>query len=203
MNKTKFLNLKDFVLVIVLSCLMLGVGYVIMLPFAANMQLLYFLEPGLIGLVNGIIYVLMIRKCPKIGTQLIIAALYGTYMLIMGSAYAAIYFYILAVVNELIMLGGGYQSKVRSAVPHILMWCLNAMGSTLNLFLFRESYVKIYMDLGMDSDTAMAAVNKTAEFWCAPQNIMISLGVTTVLCIGGYLLGCKMLGKHFKPAGVA
>ena len=93
----------------------------------------------------------MIRKCPKIGTQFIIAALYGTYMLIMGSAYAALYFYILAVVNELIMLGGGYQSKVRPAIPHVLMWCLNAMGSTLNLFLFRGSYVKIYMDLGMDN----------------------------------------------------
>ena len=52
--KSKFLNLKEFVLVIVLSCLMIGIGYLIMLPFAANMQLLYFLEPGLIGLVNGI-----------------------------------------------------------------------------------------------------------------------------------------------------
>lgn len=76
--KSKFLNLKEFVLVIVLSCLMIGIGYLILLPFAANMQLLYFLEPGLIGLVNGIVYVLMIRKCPKIGTQFIIAALYGT-----------------------------------------------------------------------------------------------------------------------------
>lgn len=131
--KSKFLNLKEFVLVIVLSCLMIGIGYLILLPFAANMQLLYFLEPGLIGLVNGIVYVLMIRKCPKIGTQFIIAALYGTYMLIMGSAYAALYFYILAIVNELIMLKGGYQSKVRPAVPHVLMWCMNAMGSTLNL----------------------------------------------------------------------
>ena len=64
--KSKFLNLKEFVLVIVLSCLMIGIGYLILLPFAANMQLLYFLEPGLIGLVNGIVYVLMIRKCPKI-----------------------------------------------------------------------------------------------------------------------------------------
>lgn len=105
--------------------------------------------------------------------------------------------------GELIMLKGGYQSKVRPAVPHVLMWCMNAMGSTLNLFLFRASYVKIYMDLGMDEATATAAVNQAAEFWCAPQNILISLCVTAILCVGGYLLGVKMLGKHFKPAGVA
>lgn len=201
--KSKFLSLKEFVLAIVLSCLMIGIGYLIMLPFTTNMQLLYFLEPGLIGLVNGIVYVLMIRKGPKIGTQFIIAALYGTYMLISGSAYAAMYFYILGVINELIMLGNGYQSKVRPAIPHVLMWCMNAMGSTLNLFLFRASYVKIYMDLGMDEATAAASVNQMAEFWCAPQNILISLGVTAILCIGGYLLGIRMLGKHFKPAGVA
>lgn len=201
--KSKFLNLKEFVLAIVLSCLMIGIGYLIMLPFSANMQLLYFLEPGLVGLVNGIVYVLMIRKCPKIGTQFIIAALYGTYMLILGSAYAAMYFYILGVINELIMLGSGYQSKVRPAIPHVLVWCVNAMGSTLNLFLFRASYVKIYMDLGMDEATAAASVNQMAEFWCAPQNILISLGVTAILSIAGYFLGIRMLGKHFKPAGVA
>ena len=200
--KTRFLDLKEFVLVIVLSCLMIGIGYLIMLPFAVNMQLLYFLEPGLVGLVNGIVYVLMIRKCPKIGTQLIIAVIYGTYMLIMGSVYAAMYFYIIAIVNELIMLGKGYQSKYRPAIPHVLMWSLNAMGSTLNLFLFRESYVKIYMDMGMDEMTAAASVNQMAEFWCAPQNILISLSVTIILSICGYLLGEKMLGKHFKPAGI-
>lgn len=203
MKQSKFLNLKELVLAILLSCLMIGIGYVIMLPFAANMQLLYFLEPGLVGLVNGIIYVLMVRKCPKIGTQFLIAAIYGTYMLIMGSAYAALYFYILAIVNELIMLKGGYQSKIRPAIPHVLMWCLNAMGSTLNLFLFRFSYVQIYMDMGMDQATAEASVAQTAKFWCAPQNILISLAVTAVLSVGGYLLGVKMLGKHFKPAGVA
>lgn len=41
------------------------------------------------------------------------------------------------------------------------------------------------------------------DIWCAPQNILISLCVTAILCVGGYLLGVKMLGKHFKPAGVA
>ena len=200
--KKKLLNLREFVLVVVLSCLMIGIGYLIMIPFAVNMQLLYFLEPGLVGLVNGIIYVLMIRKCPKIGTQFIIAALYGTYMLVLGSVYSAMYFYILAIANELIMLGNGYQNKYRSIIPHILMWCMNAMGSTLNLFLFRASYVKIYMDMGMDKTTATDTVNQMAEFWCAPQNILISLSVTLILSIGGYLLGVKMLGKHFKPAGI-
>ena len=30
--------------------------------------------------INGIIYVLIIKKCPKIGTQFIIPAIYGLYL---------------------------------------------------------------------------------------------------------------------------
>ena len=47
-------------------------------PFAANLQLVYFLAPGLAGLINGIIYVLIIKKCPKIGTQFLIPAIYAS-----------------------------------------------------------------------------------------------------------------------------
>ena len=50
------------------------------MPFATNLQLVYFLAPGLAGLINGIIYVLIIKKCPKIGTQFLIPAIYGLYL---------------------------------------------------------------------------------------------------------------------------
>ena len=69
-----------------------------------------------------------------------------------------IFFMILAVVNELIMLGGGYRSKIRSAVPHTLTWMLNAMGSTLTMLLFRDSLVESYVSMGMDAASADAAI---------------------------------------------
>ena len=125
MKQSKFLSLKEFVIVLLLACVETAIGLVVTMPFAANLQLVYFLAPGLAGLINGIIYVLIIKKCPKIGTQFIIPAIYGLYFLFSGSVYVFIFFMILAVVNELIMLGGGYRSKIRSAVPHTLTWiCL-------------------------------------------------------------------------------
>ena len=178
MKQSKFLSLKEFVIVLLLACVETVIGLVVTMPFAANLQLVYFLAPGLAGLINGIIYVLIIKKCPKIGTQFIIPAIYGLYFLFTGSVYVFIFFMILAVVNELIMLGGGYRSKIRSAVPHTLTWMLNAMGSTLTMLLFRDSLVE-------------------------PQNIAIALVAAAALSIAGYALGMKMLGKHFKPAGIA
>ena len=104
--KSKFLNLKEFVLVLLLACLETVIGLVAAMPFAANLQLVYFLVPGLTGLINGIIYVLLIKKCPKVGTQFIIPFVYGLLFLFSGSVYVFMFFAILAVANELIMIGG-------------------------------------------------------------------------------------------------
>lgn len=121
MKQSKFLSLKEFVIVLLLACVETAIGLVVTMPFAANLQLVYFLAPGLAGLINGIIYVLIIKKCPKIGTQFIIPAIYGLYFLFSGSVYVFIFFMILAVVNELIMLGGGYRSNslCRSSYAHL------------------------------------------------------------------------------------
>lgn len=165
MNKTKFLNLKELVIVLLLACVETAIALVTTMPFAANLQLVYFLAPGLAGLINGIIYVLLVKKCPKIGTQFIIPMIYGLYFLFTGSVYVFAFFVVLAVVNELIMLGGGYRSKIRSAIPHALTWMLNAMGSTLTMLLFRDSLVQSYVAMGMDAASADAAIASLEGFW--------------------------------------
>lgn len=202
MKQSKFLSLKELIIVLLLACVETVVGLVVTMPFAASLQLVYFLAPGLAGLINGIIYVLIIRKCPKIGTQLIIPLVYGLYFLFTGSVYVCLFFVLLAVVNELIMLGG-YGNTVRQAIPHMLTWMLNAMGSTLTMLLFRDSLVQSYVAMGMDEAGADAAIASLEGFWLAPQNIAIALAAAAVLSAAGYILGLKMLGKHFRPAGVA
>lgn len=200
--KEKMLSLKEFVIVLLLACVETAIAIVIAMPFAANLQLVYFLVPGLAGLINGIIYVLLIKKCPKVGTQFMIPLVYGLYFLFSGSVYVFVFLAILAIVNELIMIGG-YGKKIRQAVPHVLTWMLNSMGSTLTLLLFRDSMVQTYVNMGMDEASADAALASLEGFWMAPQNIAIALVAAAALSIAGYLLGVKMLGKHFKPAGVA
>jgi putative ECF transporter S component (TIGR02185 family) len=196
--KSKFLNLKEFVLVLLLACLETVIGLVAAMPFAANLQLIYFLVPGLTGLINGIIYVLLIKKCPKVGTQFIIPFVYGLLFLFSGSVYVFMFFAILA----LIMIGG-YGKKVRQAIPHVLTWSLNSMGSTLTLLLFRDSMVQTYVQMGMSAVDAEAAVSSVEGFWLAPQNIAIALAAAAILSVAGYALGMKMFSKHFKPAGIA
>lgn len=198
---SKFLSLKELIVTVLLSCLMVGISLVITMPFSASMSLLYFLVPGLSGLVWGIIYVVIISKCPKIGAQFIPPFLYGLYFLFSGSVYVFVFFTVLGVVNELIMLGGGYQSTWCPALPIVLMGCMNAMGSTLTLLLFRDSMVQTYVSMGMDTAAAEAAITAVETFWLAPQNVALALAVAATLTLVGYLAGVKLLKKHFRPAG--
>ena len=200
-KESKFLSLKELIVTVLLSCLMLGVSLVVTVPFSASLQLLYFLVPGLAGLVWGIIYVVIISKSPKIGAQLIPPLLYGLYFLFSGSVYVFMFFALLGVFNELIMLGGGYKSRWRPAVPIVLMGCLNAMGSTLTLILFRDSMVQTYISMGMDAVAADAAITSVEAFWLAPLNIALALALAAGLTLVGYLLGVKLLQKHFRPSG--
>ena len=48
--KSKFLNLKEFVLVLLLACLETVIGLVAAMPFAASLQLVYFSRSGTYGL---------------------------------------------------------------------------------------------------------------------------------------------------------
>ena len=198
MKQSKFLSLKEFVIVLLLACVETAIGLVVTMPFAANLQLVYFLAPGLAGLFNGIIYVLIIKKCPKIGTEFIIPAIYGLYFLFSGSVYVFIFFMILAVVNELIMLGGGYRSKIRSAVPHTLTWMLNAMGSTLTMLLFRDSLVESYVSMGMDAASADAAIASLEASGWRRRTLPSPWWPAAALSIAGYALGMKWLGKHLN-----
>ena len=47
--KGKMLSLKEFVIVLLLACVEAAIALVATVPFAANMQLVYFLAPGLAG----------------------------------------------------------------------------------------------------------------------------------------------------------
>lgn len=200
-KESKFLSLKELIVTVLLSCLMLGVSLVVAVPFSASLPLLYFLVPGLAGLIWGIIYVVIISKCPKLGAQFIPPFLYGLYFLFSGSVYVFVFFTLLGVLNELLMLGGGYKSRWRPALPIVLMGCLNAMGSTLTLLLFRASMVQTYISMGMDAAAAEAAITSVETFWLAPLHIALALVLAAGLTLVGYLLGVKLLKKHFRPAG--
>lgn len=200
-GKTSFIGLKDLVFCVLMGALMLAIGLVVVLPFAASLQAIYFVVPALAGIVWGVLFVVLMAKCPKTGAVVIPFLIYGAYMMAGGSVFVFFLFVIAGIVSELVMLGGGYASTVRSFVPPLLMTLSNAMGSTLTMLLFRDSMVQTYMSLGMDQAAADATLSAIEAFWLAPGNIALAVALAFAGALVGYIAGVKLLKKHFRPAG--
>lgn len=200
-GKVTFIGLKDLVFSVLMGCLMLALGLVVVLPFAASLQATYFVVPGLAGIIWGVLFVVVMSKCPKTGAVIIPFVIYGAYMLSAGSVYVFFLFLATGLISELVMLKGGFQSTVRSFVPPLLMTLSNAMGGTFTMLLFRDNMIQTYMAMGMDEAAASATLAAIEAFWLAPENIALAIVLATAGALVGYVLGVKLLKKHFRPAG--
>ena len=203
MKESKFLNLKQFILAILMSVLIFGLSLAIAMPLVAvpNPYVMFFCSSPLCGLILGIPYVFMVYKAPKIGTAFILHFIMGLYFLLNGGMFVFVLFTITGLISEAIMLNGGYQSKVRLVIPFVLLWIFNNLNGSINILFFRDTYVQTYMSMGMDEASADLAIQGLEALYLAPLNIIVFIALTTVFSILGYFIGTKMLKKHFKPAG--
>ena len=110
-KQSKFLSLKEFVVVLLLACVEAAIGLVVTMPFAANLQLVYFLAPGLAGLFNGNYLCPDYQKVPKDRHTVHYPGHLRAILPVYRKCVRFHFLMILAIFNELIMLGGGLSEQ--------------------------------------------------------------------------------------------
>lgn len=201
-QEKKFIGLKDLILIVLLTCLVLVIA-LISAPLFSPLNLLLssilsLIVPAVLG---GTIYVLITTKCPKIGTYFLFTAIFGLFFLISGSIFTAVFFWITGLIAELTMIGGR-DKKWRPFVPFLIHWFSYSYALTLQLFLMRDTVIKTYIGMGMDEATAIATVKNVESIYTVPSNMLI-VGICAITAsFTGYFIGTKILGRHFKAAGV-
>lgn len=197
-NTRKFIGLKDVILVTLLTALCLVVVTLVVIPFAANIQLVLWVVSGLDMLLCGPIYMLVVAKAPRYGTQLLFSFLFAIYYFITNGV-ILISAIILGVglVRELMMMKGGYKSPLRLAVSYSLFGLSVMYAPIVMMMTTKEQLIAQVIANGLTREYAesMFAVY-------SPANIAIGSIITVVGAVAGCLLGYRMLNKHFKPAGV-
>ncbi len=73
-SDSKFIGIKEIVVVTLFSVLTFVVSMLTAMPFAASVYLQLYVGYALMAIISGPIYVLMISKAPKIGTQVLFSA---------------------------------------------------------------------------------------------------------------------------------
>lgn len=201
-NERKFIGLKDLVLGVLLSLLVLVIATTVIIPLGA----LGSLASSIIGtiipaLIGGIVYVLMTAKSPRIGTSFLFSLIFGVFYIISGSVPTAVIFFITGLIGELTMLGG-WGKKWRPLVPYLIHWLTYTYAATLQFIFMKDTILKTYMGMGMDEATARATVETYGAIYTAPQNMLLSGVCVAAAAVLGYWLGVKVLRKHFSAAGV-
>lgn len=197
-KNNNFIGLKEIVIVVLLSVLTIVINLICAIPFMASPKWSVWGGYTLSTLISGPIYVLMISKSSKKGTNLLFFGVKALYTLIMGQVPTAIVYLLGGVICELIVLNGGYRNALRAGIAFAVHNVIFGIGSFTPMFLGADSYAQQMLDSGMEQ----SAVNAMVYDLVAPDFVLISTVLLVVASALGMLIGVKTLKKHFKPAGV-
>ena len=197
-NTRKFIGLKDVILVTLLTAICIAIVTVVVIPFAANIQLTLWLVSALDLLLCGPVYMLMVSKAPRYGTQLLYSVLFAIYYFITnGMILISLMIIGVGIVRELMMLKGGYRSPLRLTISYTLFGLGVLFAPIVMVFATRQQMIDIMLSNGL---TLEYAESMFAIY--SPTNILIAVVSTIAGGVLGCFLGYAMLKKHFRPAGI-
>ena len=196
-SESKFIGIREIVVVTLFSVLTFVISMLTAMPFAASVHLQLFVGYPLMAVISGPVYVLMISKAPKIGTQVLFFGIKGLYMLLMGQVLTGIIFIIGGVLCELIVMGDGYRNAVKSGAAYALHTTLYGLGSFFPVIFFADNYAKQLIDKGYKQEL----VDTMLSLYRSPLIVTTVALVLIVSSIIGMVIGSRMMIKHFRPAG--
>ena len=198
-KESKFIGIKEIVVVTLFSVLTFVVSMLTAMPFAASVHHQLYVGYALMTIISGPIYVLMISKAPKIGTQVLFFGIKGLYMLLMGQVVTGVILIIGGMLCELIVMGDGYRNAVKSGAAYELHMTLYGLGSFFPVIFFADNYAKQLIDKGYKQEL----VDTMLSLYRSPLIVTTVALVLIVSSVIGMFIGSRMMKKHFRPAGVA
>ena len=197
-NAQKFVGFKDVVLVTLLTAVCIVISTVVVLPFSANIKLVLWFVSGIDLLLCGSVYMLMAAKAPRHGTLFIFSFLFAVYYFITnGMIIISLMITGIGVLQELLMIKGGYKSYIRLTASFALYGIGVLMAPVILIFFTWDQVLAALLANGLTQEYADSVL---AVY--SPLNIAIGITGTIIGAVLGCMIGYRMLNKHFKPAGL-
>ena len=195
----KAIGLKEVILVTLFSVLTFAVSMITAIPFAGSVMLQLYAGYALMAIISGPIYVLMISKSSKTGTQILFMGIKALYFFLMGQVVTGIIFAVTACVCEILCVNGGYHKPVQAGAAYALHTTIYGLGSFFPVIILGESYAQSLIDKGYAEET----VNTMVSTYQNPTIVATVILVLIVTSVIGMVIGAKLMKKQFAPAGIA
>jgi energy-coupling factor transport system substrate-specific component len=195
----KGLGLKEVILVTVFSVLTFVVSMITAIPFASSVMLQLYAGYALMAIISGPIYVLMISKSSKIGTQILFFGIKALYFLLMGQVLTGVIFLVAGCICEAICMNDGYHKPLKAGAAYALHTTVYGLGSFFPVIILGDTYAQGLIDKGY----AVETVNTMVDTYRNPVIVVTVILMLVVTSAIGMFIGYMLMKKHFVPAGIA
>lgn len=195
LNK-KGLTAKDLVTIGIFSALFLVFALVGGIFFAPNPVLTFYMPVGS-ALLCGPIYLLMLAKVKKRWAASILGAVLCVVWFVTGMHWAmALGYLAMGILADLVAGAGCYESRKINSLSYILL-SLGGTGSYLVFFANPDGWAKTMLGNGAEA-SYIDTMRATGTGWI----LAAMLTGTIIAAAVSAFIGCRMLKKQFKKAGI-
>lgn len=199
MDEKKKWTVKDVITTVLLSAVLIVIQLVVNMVCMANDFVSMVLSVGITMFLCAPVYMLMVSRIGKRFVTLIYMTILGVIFLLMGNWFLLPYYVLVGILCEAILWKEGSCQKPKRLTAAWTAASLLYNGvNLLPIWFFWDTYYDFALASGMEQSYIDAYVSYFTE----PGWVALIVVFTTVCGLAGALAGTRLMGKHFKKAGV-
>ncbi|WP_273327064.1 MptD family putative ECF transporter S component [Vallitalea guaymasensis] len=196
-SESKALRGKDLITIGIFSAIYFIINFIIMISSGLS-PVVWILMPGIIALLTGVPFMIMVSKVQKTGAVFVMGIITGLLYFLTGqfTLVILITFVVSCLIAEIIRFVTNYRSYLGNMLAFVF-FSLGMIGSPLPIWLFRDSFFAQIKEQGMSADYVanLEAVSSTG--------MLIVLIVAPIIgAIIGGIITKVLFNKHFQKAGI-
>lgn len=192
-------TVRDVITTTLLSVVMIVIQAALNVIFMFNNFASMVLSTGVIVLILGPVYALLITRVAKRGASLAYLTMVGMVYLASGNWYLLPWYVLVGLICEAILWRGGSCQDSRKAIAACTVSGFLHQGTNLlPIVLFWDTYYAFSTSAGQDP----TYVNDYLLYYTNPAWLAFILAFTLVCALAGGVIGGRLIQKHFQKAGV-
>lgn len=192
-------SVKDVITTALMSVLLIVIQLAVNMICMVNDFVSMVLSVGITMLLCAPVYFLMVSRVRKRFVSLAYMTLLGMVFLLMGNWFLLPWFILVGILCEVILWpAGAYENPKRLTAAWTVASLLYNGVNLLPIWFFWGSYYDFAISSGMEQSYIDAYV----RYYTSPGWLVFILVFTTACGFIGCLIGQRLIGKHFKKAGV-
>ena len=184
-------TVKDVITTVLLTVLLIGIHFVVITVSMVNQFFNCVLSPGVSMFFSAPVYMLMVSRVNKRFVSLTYLTILGVFFLLTGNLFRF---------GRPTMRGGTMEAG--NAKRLTFAWAMVSLfyngGNLLPLLFFWDTFYAFAVASGMDQ----SYIDSYIQYYTSPGWLIFIVSFSVICGFLGSILGSRLIGKHFKKAGV-